>query len=220
MLILAIETSNPSSDPEGSGGEVALLERDGDGRDIGYHAEKLASTGRHDDDLMPAIDRLMQMTARFRPDIARVAVSIGPGGYTGLRVACTTGMLIAESLGVPCVGVPTALALLAAHPGRSMAAILAVKGDRMYVHCAGQAEGRVVSVDQLPTLGVSCWIADRFLPESARAWALASGVEVVPPVYSAVEVARLGAGLNPQPMVLPLYAREPEAVSRWRATRG
>jgi hypothetical protein len=55
--------------------------------------EPLRSDHRHEDDLMPAIDRLFRAAGASPKDIRRVAVSAGPGGFTGLRSAiAATGL--------------------------------------------------------------------------------------------------------------------------------
>jgi len=114
-LILAIETSNPSSGPRG---------RDAEGRVIGPGValarvrnedelladEPLAETSRHDDDLMPAIARLFD-GAKVNPRaLATVAVSVGPGGYTGVRIAVAAAKLIAEASHAKTVAVSSAIA--------------------------------------------------------------------------------------------------------------
>jgi len=97
-LVLAIEISNPSARGDGSPG-VALLTTSGE--PVG--AEPLGADARHDDDLMPAIDRLFTKTGRAPADIERVAVSVGPGGFTGLRVAVVTAKLLAHAAGAQTV---------------------------------------------------------------------------------------------------------------------
>ena len=37
--------------------------------------------------------------------LAKILVGIGPGSYTGLRIACTAGKMLAYGLGVPCHGI-------------------------------------------------------------------------------------------------------------------
>jgi tRNA A37 threonylcarbamoyladenosine modification protein TsaB len=60
---------------------------------------------------MPAIDRLFRRLG-LTPESLRggpVAVSIGPGGFTGLRIAVSTAKMLAETLGVKIIAVPSAL---------------------------------------------------------------------------------------------------------------
>jgi tRNA threonylcarbamoyl adenosine modification protein YeaZ len=113
-LILAIETSNPSSGPRGRDAEGRVI---GPGVALGSVNEKhdiiadepLAETSRHDDDLMPAIARLFDRAGATPRDLAIVAVSVGPGGYTGVRIAVAAAKLIAEASGAKAVAVPSAV---------------------------------------------------------------------------------------------------------------
>ena len=82
-LTLAIETSNPSAHENAAG--VALVRlREGEPQIIGI--EHLRTASRHDDALMPAIERLFDAANLAPQDLDRVAVSIGPGGYTSTRI--------------------------------------------------------------------------------------------------------------------------------------
>ena len=52
--------------------------RDGAGN---VHVELLKASARHDDELMPAIERLVEKAGLTPRDLEAVGVSIGPGGY-------------------------------------------------------------------------------------------------------------------------------------------
>ncbi|MBX3322485.1 MAG: tRNA (adenosine(37)-N6)-threonylcarbamoyltransferase complex dimerization subunit type 1 TsaB [Phycisphaeraceae bacterium] len=224
MLILGIETSNPSSGTDRPAAGVALVRTEESLVEV-LGVEWLRATGRHDDDLMPAIDRLCAAASVAPAELGRIGVSIGPGGYTGLRVACTTAMMIAEACGGECVGIPTALVQFATRAQQKqelsarVAVVLAVKGVRMYVHFAGEPTGVVMSSEELLACKPTEVIADQFLPPMVREWASAAGVPISPPTCDPVAVAVLAANGAPADVVLPLYAREPEAVTRWRETR-
>ena len=77
---------------------------------IGGHEGVLASTHsararRHAESLAPQIEFALSQ-ARIRIDeISVVAVDVGPGLYTGLRVGISTAMATAFGLGVPMIGV-------------------------------------------------------------------------------------------------------------------
>lgn len=71
--------------------------------------EPVQRATRHADDLVPAIDRLLRRHGLAPRDLGAVAVSIGPGGFTGLRLAVTTAKMFAFTLGVPIAAVPTAV---------------------------------------------------------------------------------------------------------------
>ncbi|HVZ94045.1 MAG TPA: tRNA (adenosine(37)-N6)-threonylcarbamoyltransferase complex dimerization subunit type 1 TsaB, partial [Phycisphaerales bacterium] len=79
----------------------------------------LDSSDRHDDALMPGIDRLCREHGVTPRDLSRIAVSVGPGGFTSLRIAVTVAKVIAETSGAACIPVPTAEAsILAVDPAR------------------------------------------------------------------------------------------------------
>jgi tRNA threonylcarbamoyl adenosine modification protein YeaZ len=213
-LILAIETSNPSAGGEAG---VALVGPDGAAAGVA----RLRTVGRHDDDLMPAIDRLFRRVGVGPGSVGRVAVSIGPGGYTGLRVAVTTANVIGGVCGAEVVGVPTALALARrAGAPRPLAVCLAVKGASVWVHRFPEGGAGVEAIGDLAADGtLRGVVADRFLPGGARAARAGRGGVVEEPRYDPVAVAEASAGLAAGGAVA-LYAREPEAVTRWRERHG
>ncbi len=236
-LTLAIEASNPSAAGEGSGPGVAIG-RVGSRLGEPCHllgVELLRSAGRHDDDLMPAVDRLWTRLAAAgvvgaKTEIGRVAVSIGPGGYTGLRVAVVAAKLIAEAVGAVCVGVPSAWVVArraAADLPRPFGVALASKHESSVVTpfddagCA-RTGGLEVDADGLGALGLRGLIADRFLPLSMRERCAALGVRVDEPVFDVVACLEVSAGIEPvSPVALaPIYGREPEAVRKWRELHG
>lgn len=217
QLILAIETSNPSAgDGERPAAGVALVRKTGEEmQPMGI--EWLKPTGRHDDDLMPAIDRVCAGVGVAPREIDRVAVSIGPGGYTGLRVAVTTANVIAATCGAQAVGVPTAAALIRrATVPRPCAVCLAVKGMSVWVHRFPADSAGVERLEGLAGGGLGGVVADRFLPDDIRRVLEAEGTEIQAPAYDPVAVAEASAGLVASGSVRALYAREPEAVTRWR----
>jgi len=234
-LILAIETSNPGTGGPGSSAGVAI------GRLVGPNqppailgVESLLTVARHEDDLMPAIDRLFR-SARVSPKgLARVAVSVGPGGFTSLRVACAAGKMIAEAIGARCVAVPSALvvAARAQEPGRRAAfgVALAAKEQSAWVtvfeHGAWESGpvpvGRIMSAADLLDQKLTILIADRFLPESMRAAMIRLGGTIIEPVFepaACLELATRLPDIEPA-LLLPLYPREPEAVTLWRRRPG
>ncbi len=86
--LLAIETSHRQ-------GSVAL--------DTGsVMAVELLSPGLvHGRELLPTIARLTRSQSTTPSDLVRIAVSAGPGSYTGIRIGVSTAKAIAWSLGIP-----------------------------------------------------------------------------------------------------------------------
>lgn len=102
MIWLGIDTANtPLS--------VALVE---DGRIICEQTSTFSRT--HSIQAMPAIERLLN-EAHLRPtDLEAIAVSEGPGSYTGVRIGVTLAKTLAWTLQIPLVGV-SSLEVLAAN---------------------------------------------------------------------------------------------------------
>jgi len=95
MLILAIETSTVSC-------SVALLN---DGK---LMAEKTTQNLRnHSVALLPNIVKLLTDTGVSKSSLAAIAVGIGPGSFTGLRIGLATAKALAYALKIPLIGVPT-----------------------------------------------------------------------------------------------------------------
>jgi tRNA threonylcarbamoyladenosine biosynthesis protein TsaB len=61
--------------------------------------------------LMPAVDQVLRDARITIPEVEGLAVSIGPGSFTGLRIGLSTVKGLALATGKPVVGVPTLRAL-------------------------------------------------------------------------------------------------------------
>ncbi len=202
---------------------VALARATATGLDA-LAAEPIELERPQEDDLLPAIDRACRRVGIGPRDLRGVAVSAGPGGFTALRIATAAGKMIAEATGAACWGVPTAIAAaLRAEASGPFAVALASKGDTAWVTPFDSARratgpGRLWSVRDLNEAGIRSLVADQFLPEPIRAECARLGIEVRPPVFDATAVIEAAAGLEAiDPVALvPLYPREPEAVTKWR----
>lgn len=234
--ILAIECSNPGASGGGGLPGVALgAVRDGAMRVLGVQPVRPSGRGGQDDDLLPAIDRVFRGAGvDVRAGTLRaVAVSVGPGGYTSVRVACAAGKMIAEATGAACIAVPTASVAMAGVTLEDRVGITAValagKGASAWVRVfeGGEAReaGRVIvtsDVGALHEAGVRRMVADEHLPAAIRGAAAAVGIAIVPLVLSAEACLRACMGLpeiDPAELA-PVYPREPDAVALWRNRRG
>jgi tRNA threonylcarbamoyladenosine biosynthesis protein TsaB len=70
-------------------------------------AVSLAGGRRHAEQLVPAIRYLRDELHVSLGQLAAIAVDVGPGLFTGLRVGVTTAKVMAQALRVPVVGVPS-----------------------------------------------------------------------------------------------------------------
>jgi tRNA threonylcarbamoyladenosine biosynthesis protein TsaB len=92
MLVLGIETSTPQS-------AVAL------GTEQGIIASTVLSMGRPGDEMvLPAVSHLLEWSEVQLTSVGGIAVGLGPGLFTGMRVGVTTAKTLAQVLSVPLVG--------------------------------------------------------------------------------------------------------------------
>jgi len=104
MRVLAVETSTLS-------GGAALL--DGE-RVVGEYTLDVRVT--HSERLMAAIDQLLSDAGWTARDLDGIAVTVGPGSFTGLRVGLSTVKGLALALAIPVAAVPTLDAMAAMLP--------------------------------------------------------------------------------------------------------
>ena len=217
-VLLAIETSQRL-------GGVALRAADGV-----IHTEMLSPRKRHDDDLLPAIDRLFARLNLRPAALAAVGVSVGPGGFTGLRIAVTTAKMFAEGLGAKIIAVPSAL--VAAENDASTGPIivaLASKADTFWCTRLQRANGmwiivgqpQVTDASRLDLTDIQAVLGDEHLPAGIRDMCEKKGVQVLQPVFDPAKCLVLAervmaaGGIADPLLVQPLYPRPPEAVSLW-----
>jgi tRNA threonylcarbamoyladenosine biosynthesis protein TsaB len=226
--MLAIEMSQRT-------GGVAL--RGGEGT---VHLEALGAHGRHDDVMLPAVDRLVRGADLAPGDIEAIGISIGPGGFTGLRIAVSAVKMLALTLGARVVAVPSALVAAEGAPwddlaGGSALVALAAKRSTFWETRVARGEDGTVAIVGTPGLresseadvtGIAAILADEFLPDAARRRAESAGVPVIAPRFDpaaclAVAERMLADGaVTDARALVPLYPREPEAVTVWRQRRG
>lgn len=102
MKILAVDAS----------GQVASVAIISDNRILAEYSVDYQKT--HSQTLLPMIDEVLQMTETGRETLDVIAVSEGPGSFTGLRIGIATVKGLAAALQIPVVGIPT-LEMLAAN---------------------------------------------------------------------------------------------------------
>ncbi len=91
--------------------------------------------------LLPAIGEILKRAGVARHEIDLVAVTIGPGSFTGVRVGLAAARGLAVGLGVPLAGVPTTSVLLAQASSAGRLAVAAVDTHLGDWYCAlGEGE--------------------------------------------------------------------------------
>ncbi len=123
MLILGIETATQQVSVAigGHEGVLAMFE--------------VCRGRRHAETLVPAIEFVCRQADVDIDEFGAIAVDIGPGLFTGMRVGLAAGKAMAQALRVPMIGI-TSLDLLAfplRHADRTVAAVIdARKGELFY----------------------------------------------------------------------------------------
>lgn len=131
-MILAIDTASRAL-------SIAL----GDGRGVSFAAHQLRSRGQAEN-LMPMIERGFRATNCTAADLTGLAVTVGPGTFTGLRIGLAAARAMRVALNIPLFGM-TALEVLAADaarrfPDRPVLAALDARRDQVYAQMFRRAE--------------------------------------------------------------------------------
>ena len=228
-MILALETATTAC-------SAALCTADG-----GVVAERVSLAGpAHSQLLLPFVHEILTEADLGWGDVDTVAVGLGPGAFTGLRIGIATARALAqagEDTGL--AGVPTlaALALRLARapeagPGRLLVPLLDGRRHEVFAAVFARDDAgdlrQVGDVAVVPAVGLAEWLAARgdvvtggdgaalygeLLPASALP---AAGV-VAPTaamVGRAIACGAPGVVRGPD-AVLPIYGRAPDAA-RWQ----
>lgn len=153
--ILAIETS-------GRLGSVAALA--GDERRtqlIGQIA--LAGSERTAQALAPALQRLLQDAGWQPTDVNLVAVAVGPGSFTGLRIGVTTAKALAYAVGAEVIAVNTLEALAAQTPPASSPLWTVLDAQRQELFAAKynlDIDGQLLTERDAHIIAQEAWLSE------------------------------------------------------------
>ena len=221
MTILGFDTSTAAS-------TAAVLLPDGEAVEATPPPGRLLERPAHAAELLPGVHEVMGRAGVSFGDLDAIAVGLGPGTFTGLRIGVATARALAKANGVPVRGVSSLAALAAGVPdGRRLALIDAKRGEVYGALFDGDAElwpPFALSIDAL---------VERLEEAGAQPLAVgdgslrfrdeleAAGVTVAPGesplhVVSAAHLCRLAlqAPDTAPERVLPEYLREPDAIPR------
>jgi len=188
--------------------------------------ESLPMQRGHAEALMPLIERMLNRAELDVSALDRIAVTTGPGSFTGLRVGIAAARGIALASGKPAIGLSTLAAFaapfIAADDTLPVVVAIDARHDHVYLQVFGPGGRTVVAPRVAPlreALRVSTAGAPRIIGTAANKLAAAWPSSERPP--SAVEqraapridwVARLGAAATDTSMPpKPLYLRPPDA---------
>jgi tRNA threonylcarbamoyladenosine biosynthesis protein TsaB len=208
------------------------------GADHVLAAQSLPQGGSHARTLLPLIDSTLASAAIGLRDLDLIAVSIGPGSFTGLRIGLSVAKGLAMATGLPVVSVPTLEAYARSagpRPGLVCPVLDARKGE-VYAAAFRWSDGRQRSSQPecvaapaavapqrfAASIGLPCTLIGDGVDAYAAMWrrALGEGAELVP--YAALPpsgsvVARLGLaraaafGVDDCADLEPRYCRLSEA---------
>lgn len=81
--------------------------------------------------LMPQVEEVIKASDAFK-NLDAVAVSIGPGSFTGLRIGLATAKALAYAWGIKIIGVPTLLAMSYNFPNAKVVPLIDAQKNRAY----------------------------------------------------------------------------------------
>ena len=215
MLVLAIDTALEAC-------SAAIFDSE---ENVTVASESRAMTRGHAETLLPLLDGVMAQARLDFFSIDRIAVTVGPGSFTGLRVGIAAARGIALAARKPVVGITTLAALAApyidADPNTPVAATIDGRHRHVYFELYGTKghvllPPRIIPVEE--AVHAAAGASARLVGSGARMM-----VELWPdPAYlpSIDErrapdidwVARLGAKAQRQAAPpKPLYLRPPDA---------
>jgi len=171
-VLLAIDTAAPRL-------ALAVL-RDGDRVDT--LVEDMA-TGQAER-LFPALDELLSRATVTYKDLTRIAVTTGPGSFTGLRIGLSAARGLALALDIPVLGVPSLFALSLTSQCDPVAVLLDAKRGEAYFQTFS---GPGIPVGDAALLPMD--EAQRLVPPNAAT--------ITSPLVDIVAMARFAATANP-----------------------
>lgn len=213
MLILALDTAMAAC-------SVAVW------RDGTVLAARSEAMGRGQAEaLVPMMEAVMRAAGVAYADLDRVATTVGPGSFTGMRVCLATARAVGAAAGKPVIGITTTEALAAAVPpearaGRRVLAAVDSRRADLFLQLFGsdgvalgapfsaEAEAARTLLAEAPTLvtGDAAGLLDP-LPDGAATFA-AAGEPPDPAVVAALAAERA----EPEAPPSALYIRPPDAA--------
>jgi tRNA threonylcarbamoyladenosine biosynthesis protein TsaB len=208
MNVLGFDTSTAAT-------TACLLRADGEAFEVEPPVERLFEPPGHARELMPGVERVMREAGVAFGDLDALAVGIGPGGFTGLRIGLATAHGIAQSARIPL------------HPVLSLDALATgIESDTPFPMIDAKRQ-EVYGLGPEPFVGSIDYAIEK-APEGALAAgdgsirfreALESaGIRVAPGdsrmhVVRGLYICRLAATVHPAPpeSVVPCYLRAPDA---------
>jgi tRNA threonylcarbamoyladenosine biosynthesis protein TsaB len=106
VTLLGLDTSTPAT-------SACVLRADGEAFEALAPPERLARPPAHASELMPAVADVMERAGVDWDELDAIAVGVGPGTFTGLRIGIATARALATAAGLPLRRVSSLAALAA-----------------------------------------------------------------------------------------------------------
>lgn len=195
---------------------------------------------RHAETLVPAIEFVCRQAGITLDEIGVVAVDIGPGLFTGLRVGLASGKAIAHALRVPMIGISSLdlLAFPCRHTDRVVVPVIDARRGEVFYAMYRQVPGGTQQVAEPDVGPVDELVADllarsqdvllvgdgatRYRDEILEGFHAEFGGDAHPSAAPLVQLAHARAlreeWVNPWE-IEPVYLRAPDAQINWSTRR-
>jgi tRNA threonylcarbamoyladenosine biosynthesis protein TsaB len=224
MLILGIETATErvSVSIGGHEGVIGLFE--------------VTKGRRHAETLVPAIEFLCQRSGIELDEISVIAVDVGPGLFTGMRVGLSSAKAFAQALRIPMIGISSLdlLAFPARHTERVVVPVIDARKGEVFYAMYRQVPGGIQRIADLQVGPVDELVADlmarsqdvlcvgdgakRYREEILEGYRCEIGGDHHPSAAPLVQLAHARAlredWVNPHE-IEPIYLRAPDALINW-----
>jgi tRNA threonylcarbamoyladenosine biosynthesis protein TsaB len=209
MLTLAIDTA---------ANHCAAAVLDATGRELGRAVETMDRG--HAERLMAVIADALGRASVAYADLGLIAVSVGPGSFTGVRVGVSAARGLALALAIPVVGVSTLEALASEasdkRPGEPLLAAIDARRSEIYLQ-SFDGDGLPLSPPAVTTVDLAAEHASATIVCGSAALALAQriGAQAVEPLAPTADIAVFGRiAMRPgreRTPPSPLYLRQADA---------
>jgi tRNA threonylcarbamoyladenosine biosynthesis protein TsaB len=216
MNVLGFDTSTVAT-------SACLLRDDGEAFEVVPDEERLLGPPGHARELMPAVAKVMGEAGVDYADLQAIAVGVGPGTFTGLRIGVATARALAHAHEIPVhpvsslaalaqgIDAEQRLPLIDARRGELFAALYSGDDER-WPPFAATPEQLIERVREAGLSAVAAGDGSLRFREELEAGGIATGPAGAHAVRG-LQICRLAAHVPavPPEAVLPNYLREPDA---------
>ena len=218
MSILGIDSSTSAT-------TACVLRGDGRSFEVEPGAGALGARPAHAQELMPAVARVMEEAGLGYDDLDAIAVGVGPGRFTGLRIGVATARALAGAAGVELRPVSSLAALAAGIDAPLRLPLIDARRGELFAALHEGEEELWPPFAAAPDVLVARLREAGLTPRAAGDGSIrfrevleTAGIQVEPDearshVIRGLHVCRLGAEVpgGPPEAVLPEYLRLPDA---------